>query len=591
MEPKDIHKSYQRYNSEEIELNTELFSVIRKRNIPTQEKLQGVQKLLESNPKPDINAQDGNDNWNTALHLAIKRNELEVVTFLLTQGADTAIKNGEEKTPLNLAEERNNVEIIDALRSFTSQVESRLSDTDKLPSNKPHPVPANSNEVPVINDKSHEPEADKQAASTVLPPFSKKLKVDKKLKLSHKDFKQTIKEFHDKKELSAIEQLIAPPPCPTPYVLAHFAKIAYSDCKPEEPVEQLQATPPYPTPNLLAQFSSLAYCDCKIGDPKPLEGWKFLTTASHFGIGNGYFGTAYWHPEHQQVVIAHRGTDTNSFIAFLKDLYSDIKGVVRNKYDDQMNSASTFANNVVAVLQEIQQEKKASFEVFFTGHSLGGWLAQITNFTTEYLEVKGGTFLKKQKTEQDKLPASSTVQDSHDVTHSYHPHTVAFDSPGCENMLLQLKKTFDVRHHGSSIDLRHLDITSYLSAPNRINTCNSHLGTVCRIFTNLSDMGWKEKHSPLYNLATHKMDKIMEAFDPETGQVFKDDKGEPKIRKVVDWPVSAGLTGEAEWENFFKWAEHLNNYHPEVMDTVLIDVPKGYHTLRYQTNAYDGCTV
>jgi len=48
---------------------------------------------------------------------------------------------------------------------------------------------------------------------------------------------------------------------------------------------------------------------------------------------------------------------------------------------------------VVAVLQEIEQEKKVSFEVFFTGHSLGGWLAQITTFTTEYLELKGGTFL------------------------------------------------------------------------------------------------------------------------------------------------------------------------------------------------------
>jgi len=157
-------------------------------------------------------------------------------------------------------------------------------------------------------------------------------------------------------------------------------------------------------------------------------------------------------------------------------------------------------------------------------------------------------------------------------------------------MLSQMADKLDVRLHESSIDLQHLDITSYLSAPNRINTCNSHLGTVYRIFTDLSDMGWKEKHTPLYNLATHSMDKIVETFDPETGQVCKDDNGELKIRQVVDWPVSAGLTGEAEWKKFFKWADSLNNYHPQVMNTDCSKVPEGYHPLRYQTKAYDECT-
>ena len=62
-----------------------------------------------------------------------------------------------------------------------------------------------------------------------------------------------------------------------------------------------------------------------------------------------------------------------------------------------MSSASTFANKEVAVLQEIEQEKKVSFELFFTGHSLGGWLVQFTTFTIEYLEVNGGIFLMKLK--------------------------------------------------------------------------------------------------------------------------------------------------------------------------------------------------
>ena len=546
-----MYTRYQRYNSEEIEVNAELFGVIRKRNISIQEKLQEVQNILGKNPQADINAQDGNDNWNTALHMAIERKQLEVVSFLLSKGANTVIENGDGKTPLQLAEECNYVEIIDALKGCISQVECPPSETERLASHKSQPVAVNPNEVSVLHCNSHGAATGKQATSTVLPPFSGKLRVDTELKLSNNNFKQSIDSFYSNKQLSA--------------------------------TDQLKATPPYPTPHVLAQFASMAYCDCKHEDPKPPDGWQLLTTASNSGIKNGYYGTAYWHPEHQQVVIAHRGTKIKN----VGTLVTDVKGVLFNNYVQQMSSASTFANNVVAVLQEIEREKNIIFELFFTGHSLGGWLAQITTFTTKYLEEKEGTFLKKLKSEEHEPLASSTVQDSHDVTHSYHPHTVVFDSPGCKDMLSQMADKLDVRLHGNSIDLQHLDITSYLSAPNRINTCNSHLGTVYRVLTDLSDMGFFGKRTPLYNLATHRMDKIVEAFGTE--QVPKDNKGGLKITEVVDWPVSAGLMGDAEYNNFFKWAERFNNYHPEVMDTVPSEVPKGYHRLRYQTKAYEEC--
>jgi len=549
-----MHKQYQRSNSEELEVNAELFCVIRKRNISTQKKLKKVQKLLGKNPQPDINAQDSSDKWNTSLHLAIKRNELEVVNFLLTQGADTAIENGDGKTPLKLAEELNHLEIIEALKSFPSQVEWPPSETDRLASHSSQPDADNPNQVSVFHSNPNVAACRKQIASTVLPPFSGKLTVDKDLNFSNENFKQSIKKVHENKQLSTIDQL--------------------------------KATPPYPTPQVLAQFANMVYKDCSPEKPEPPHGWKFLTAASHFGKKNGYFGAAYWHPERQQVVIAHRGTDVKNIGA----LVTDLKGVLFNNYVEQMNSASTFAKKVVSVLQEIEQENKVSFEQFFTGHSLGGWLAQVTAFTTEYLEVKEDKFLKRLAREEHEPSASNTVQDSHGDRQSCHPHTVVFDSPGCKDMLSQMADKLDVRLHGHSVDLQHLDITSYLSAPNRINTCNSHLGTVYRIFTDLSDMGWKEKRTLLYNLATHSMDKIVQAFDPETGQVRKDDKGRLKIREVVDWPVSAGLTGGGELKDFFKWAKHLNNYHAEIMDIVPNKVPKGYHPLRYQTKPYDECT-
>ena len=74
MDPKAIHKRYQRSNSERLEVNAKLFTVVSKRDISIQTKVKKIKKLLRKNPQPDINAQDGNDNCNTALHMAIKTN-------------------------------------------------------------------------------------------------------------------------------------------------------------------------------------------------------------------------------------------------------------------------------------------------------------------------------------------------------------------------------------------------------------------------------------------------------------------------------------------------------------------------------------
>jgi ankyrin repeat protein len=263
-------------------------------------------------------------------------------------------------------------------------------------------------------------------------------------------------------------------------------------------------------------------------------------------------------------VIAHRGTNPTKLGA----LKADLNGVVQNHYVPQIDSASTFAHKVVEVLQAVSQKNGVSFQLFFTGHSLGGWLAQITTFTTEYLATKNNIFLKNDN-EQD----------------CYHPHTVVFESPGCKNMLSVMADNLDVRLEGRSIELEQLDITSYLSAPNLINTCNPHVGTVFRIFTDLSDMRWWEEITEMYTLATHSMQKIVEAFDPVTGQVRKDEQGKLKVHVVVDWPVSYSLLGGEEYKSFFESAKHLNNYHPDIKDESFQTLQ--FSTIRYQTKLYD----
>ena len=317
---------------------------------------------------------------------------------------------------------------------------------------------------------------------------------------------------------------------------------------------------------MLAQFASKAYEDYKTEETDAQyetrlalpDGWKLLTTASNDSKTNGYFGAAYWHPEHQHVVIAHRGTDPTNVGA----MWTDLKGVVCNNYVRQMESAGTFAHKVVEVLREVNRLKGISFQLFFTGHSLGGWLAQITTFTTKYLKIEENnlTFLKYDN-----------------VAQIYHSHTVVFESPGCKDMLTQMRDTFDVRHDGRSIDIEHLDITSYLSAPNRINTCKTRLGTVYRILIDWSDMGWWERKTVSYTKTTHSIDEIVKALDPENCQL--------KVQVVVDWPIRTGLR-EHEYNKFFEWASHLNNYHSDNKEVIF---PLGsYCPLRYQTKTYDG---
>jgi hypothetical protein len=83
---------------------------------------------------------------------------------------------------------------------------------------------------------------------------------------------------------------------------------------------------------------------------------------------NGYFGAAYWHPEHQQVVIAHRGTDPTN----LGEIFTDVVRVMFKHHIPKMGSASTFAHKVIEVLREVHRIRGVSFQLFFTGHYLGG---------------------------------------------------------------------------------------------------------------------------------------------------------------------------------------------------------------------------
>ena len=109
-------------------------------------------------------------------------------------------------------------------------------------------------------------------------------------------------------------------------------------------------------------------------------------------------------------MIAHRGSYPK-----ILEFFAAVQGVLLNHSFPQMQSASTFAHEVVEVRREVSERKGIGVQLFFTGHSSVGLLVQITTFTTEYLKSERNLFL--------------TNNNTHNC---YHPHTAVFNNSGCK---------------------------------------------------------------------------------------------------------------------------------------------------------------
>jgi len=139
----------------------------------------------------------------------------------------------------------------------------------------------------------------------------------------------------------------------------------------------------------------------------------------------------------------------------------------------------------------------------------------------------------------------------------------------------------NVRDHSL---IHQLDITTYVSAPNRVNTCHQHLGTVYRVFpafpenTERDGVWGKMKDYLGYNGQTHSMKGIAAVFDADTGHA----KASQLVTQwpLVSWPAvrnnQGGVSAVAgivydyltgvdtfEYKSLFQYATKANRFHPE----------------------------
>jgi hypothetical protein len=312
-----------------------------------------------------------------------------------------------------------------------------------------------------------------------------------------------------------------------------------------------------PTDYIYAQLAAQVY-EANGGTHLP-SGWVMLEVCDNLDR-DGYFGTAYVHQQTQQIIIAHRGTELphspsstteteiskighvfaslKDYVAqisnSMKDISTDINGIVRLMITSQQISALEFALAI--------QKQYPDYTLSFAGHSLGGWLAQICTY--------------------------------HFMVENHYTWCVTLDSPGARDIIEEMHARYLDSIPPSILGtfLERLDITTYVSSPNLINSCNRHLGTVYRLYVPFSAAeGWfkQTKEALRYNIESHQIVTLLENFDASTGYA-------KKITRVVDWPqiqwpdskevAKLNTTGPVQW-----LVTQLNDASPVKLPSALVN--------------------
>ena len=218
-----------------------------------------------------------------------------------------------------------------------------------------------------------------------------------------------------------------------------------------------------------------------------LEEWELIRPYSD--RENSYFGAAYLNRKHKHVIIAHRGTEFNH----RQDWLTNFDLMTRHLNNQEVSAWNKFA-------KEIIKEHGSEYTYSFTGHSLGGWLAQ--SCLWKYQDE----FVKEQ------FP---NYQDGFAVT---------LDDPGAKELLEALQPRLE---NSYKIAVDQLDLTSYLSKPNLINTALGHVGS-CFALPLENKLSWFQYHFG-YTVKTHRSQPLLDQFNETTGLPRQ-------CVRILDWP-------------------------------------------------------
>lgn len=246
---------------------------------------------------------------------------------------------------------------------------------------------------------------------------------------------------------------------------------------------------PPPKPRIYALLSKAIYQDDLLLDEGMVipemqselyaKGWRLKKFIS---LPNDYRGGVWVHEENKQIVIAHRGSHN------LTSWVTDIETVVNRR-------PGGFVGSVIDVLHDplVLDYRSRGFRLSTTGHSLGGFLAQISVFWSHRREFE----------------------------ETYFPDmcAVVFDSPGAVDFMRVLSS--NLVSEKASIILAHLNIHNFCAKPTLVSTYGSHIGSIWHL--------QGEEHAHFSFVLDHMLSSILPGFDLDTGLPSN-------FRQMTDWP-------------------------------------------------------
>ena len=265
----------------------------------------------------------------------------------------------------------------------------------------------------------------------------------------------------------------------------------------------------YPSAYEYGLLSIHAYTDANVDEAPTLineeynnylKNWK--VQAIYRNDENGYYGALYKNIYNCQLVLAHRGTEFFGLKDELlghKDVSADIDGIVLNKI------IRPIYETYLATEDSIKIAKQDNLSLSFTGHSLGAWLAELSvYFAYKHLDYK--------------------------ITRA-----LTFDSPGSYDFFKSLQP--NIHNYHSNFYIEGIDIITYLSLPNIVNSCNSHAGEVYSVSPKITETEIRNFYSsinvdifmPLITVLGHSLESIIQEFNKTTGTP-------DNYKEMLDWP-------------------------------------------------------
>ncbi|WP_341789902.1 lipase family protein [Rickettsia endosymbiont of Polydrusus tereticollis] len=269
-------------------------------------------------------------------------------------------------------------------------------------------------------------------------------------------------------------------------------------------------------------FSSHAYIDSKENDivkftaserndeqikirNEQLADWKVHKVFNEPEAGR-YYAVTYINEKTKQMVLAHRGTTLEALDLLKTDspFATDFKSILGGEIVAQQAMA------YIATKEITEYTKQHGYNLSFTGHSLGAWLAELSL----YFAHRDFNYSKAK--------------------------AITFDSPGSAKIMDSFKP--NILSHETDFDVRNLNITTYLSAPNFVNICNRHIHKAYRLFPEITAAEYSNKiinllnkavpiknYITLLSLSGDLLDSMLDSFDPEIGKPIR-------YEKILDWP-------------------------------------------------------